>query len=210
MEPTYIWGLDLSLACTGIAIYDLKTKKFIVTDHFLTTKIKQTDPSLDLMSYRLYQITKFIKKYYKQYPPTAVGIERLYIPPKGKGLLSAEVNYRVHGIVNAMLYQIPQYYYPSTTIKARVQSGKSAKQVVKFSLVANFPELKSLFTHENYGNRKTPKWTDEDEGDACGAALTLMLDEGLITYEKPSLSKVDELIKEEETINDFLLKRENK
>lgn len=209
MKDKYIWGLDLSLACTGIAIYDLEEKKFVEVDHCLTTKIRKSPIEYgDLMAYKLFEITKFIKKYYLKYPPSAVAIERLFIPKQN--LLSAEINYRVHGIVNCLLYQVPQYYFPPTTIKARVQAGNAPKNVIKFSLLHNFPELQSLVTHTNYGTRKNPKWTDEDETDACGACLVLLQDEELIEYQKPLLSTIVSYIKEEEKQDKAILKGSGK
>lgn len=158
------------------------------------------------MSYKLFKITQHIKKYMHEYPPSAVGIERLYVPPKGKGIASAEVNYRVHGIINCLLYKVPQYYYTPSQIKMNVQNGRAPKNVVKACLIYRFPELKSLFKHNNYGTRKDPKWTDEDQADACGACLSLLLEERLITYDKPLLKEIKPIIVEEDELNKFLLK----
>lgn len=162
------------------------------------------------MAFKLYKITQVIKEFMKDYPPSAVGIERLYVPPKGKGIQSAEINYRVHGIINCLLYKVPQYYYTPSSIKLTVQNGRAPKNVVKACLIHRFPELKSLFKHNNYGTRTQPKWTDEDQADATGACLSVLIQEGLIKYEKPLLSDVKQAVAEEEELNKFLLKTKPK
>lgn len=206
----YIWGLDLSLECTGLAIFDFHEDKFVAIDHCYTGKVKPLTDGLDLLSLRLHLISQVIDKYMVKFPPSMVGIERLFIHPKHK--LSAEVNYRVHGVINKMLYDIPQIYYPPTTLKATIIKGNLPKPYIKHSLLSEFDHLKKMFNHENYGTRKNPKWADEDEADAVSACVTLMEKNGLRPWEKRTIKEIKLLVEKEEELNkeQLALKGKNK
>lgn len=199
----YIWGLDLSLECTGLSIFDFHEDKFIAIDHCYTGKIKPLTDGLDLLSLKLFNISLFLRKYLKKYPPSMVGIERLFIHPKH--MKSAEVNYRVHGVTNIMLYDVPQIYYPPTTLKATILKGNVPKSYVKHSLLSEFKELGEMFDHTNYGTKRKPKWSDEDEADAVSACVTLMDKHKLRTWEKRSIKEIKGLVEEEEKMDQELL-----
>ena len=199
----YIWGLDVSLESTGLAIFDFHKDKFVVIDHCFTKKIK-TDINvggLEDLPFKLHYIAEFIQKYYKKYPPSMVALERPFLHPKQKA--TGESLYRVHGVINTILRNHPQIYYPPKTLKAVIIKGDMEKTFVKHSILLEFPEIRETLKahHINYGTKKKPKWFDEDESDAISACVTLMDKLNLRIWEKKSLKDVRDSVEEENRLH---------
>lgn len=168
----FLWGMDLSMKCTGITIYDLTDKKFVYVGSFNTEKIYATklNKGLYLNGVKLKHIIDWVKVLMKQYPPTQVAIERGF----SRFNTETQVVFRVHGAINCMLWQTPQVYYPPKTVKAMIYKGDATKKEVARVIQNNYIDV---------------EFANEDESDSFAVALTYLIKEGLIEFEKPIVEK---------------------
>lgn len=154
---SYIWGLDLSLTSTGIAIYDLYNKSFVHITSIDTTDIRniKANKGKYLNGLKLFKIQEEMRALKEQYPPQAVVIERGFT----RFNTATQVLYRVHGIANVMFHDIAQIYYAPKDIKATIISGDASKDMVRQQILKEIPNL-------NFKN--------EDESDAAAIVLTYL------------------------------------
>ncbi len=142
----YIYGIDPSMSCTGIAIFNLNKKEPV-----LITSIKTN--SKDTYGIRLHTIRNYIKELINEYKPCEVALERGF----SRFHTATQVSYRVHGVIQELLKQYPQYYYPPTTIKMLITGkGNASKETVQNYILKTYPSI-------NFNNN--------DESDACGVAI---------------------------------------
>lgn len=130
-KETYVFALDLSLNCSGIAIFtndgELMEVSSIPVDTKLTTQEK------------LFFIAKEFGKYIAAYPPSEIAIENSF----SRFNTSTQQLYRVHGVANLLFHSWPQYYYASTEVKKEVtQKGNAKKEQVRDAISKLYPKLK--------------------------------------------------------------------
>lgn len=131
---------------TGISIFNLDTKQPIII-----TSIK-TNPK-DTYGIRLHDIRSYIYDLTKQYLPYEIAIERGF----SRFHTSTQVSYRVHGVVQELLKDYPQFYYPPKTIKTIIAgNGNANKKLVQDCILKKYPNI-------NFNN--------DDESDAVGVAI---------------------------------------
>ena len=148
MKKKYIYGLDLSMADTGIVIFDDINPVYI--DNIKTNKNESHGK-------RLKQIYDFILNLKKKYPPLVVCIERGF----SRYNTSTAVLYRVHGIINMLFYDIEQIYYPPKKVKEIILRGNATKSEIMKKILQIYPDI--TFKNDN-------------ESDAFAVALTYLVD----------------------------------
>jgi Holliday junction resolvasome RuvABC endonuclease subunit len=141
----YIYGLDLSMSCVGVAIFDENMS--IIKVCSIETKPKQSHGE------RLKDIADFMYKLKQEYPPKVVSIERGF----ARFNTATAVVYRVHGLINYVFYDIKQVYYPPKTVKEAILKGNATKKEVQGMILKLYPDI--IFSNE-------------DESDATAVALT--------------------------------------
>lgn len=165
----FLWGLDLSLTCTGVTIYDLSEGKSVYIGSFNTEKIKKKK-DLYHNAIKIKHIYDWLEELKEKYPPKIVAIERGI----SRFNTSTQVIYRVHGIVNYMFWNIPQFYYPPKTVKEAILKGDATKAQVQEA-------IKAKYNHITFAN--------EDESDSFAVVLTYLIKEEFMAWEKPEVKK---------------------
>lgn len=167
-----VWGLDLSLANTGVTIYDTEKQEFIYIGSIDTDFIKsrKSNKHLYLNGIKLKHLWDEIGKLREQYPPEVVVIERGF----SRFNTATQVIYRVHGIVNLLFHDISQIYYPPKTVKEAILKGDATKAQLQKAINAKYNDI--IFANE-------------DESDSFAVCLTYLIKEGLLDWEKPELPK---------------------
>lgn len=172
----YLWGLDLSLTCTGLTVYDLDKKEFVFIGSFNTEKIRlkkaQKDLGIYLNGIKLKHLYDWLMEIKISYPPTIIAIER----GLSRFNTATQVIYRVHGLTNFIFHDLPQFYYPPKEVKAAIYKGDATKAQVQKVIMNNFIHLDIEFKNE-------------DESDSFAVALTYLIKNGLIEFEKPVVDK---------------------
>ena len=142
----YIWGCDLSLSNTGIAIFDEQGNPVKVFSVKTTSK--------DNYGVRLKIIAKILQRYKKLYPPKEMIIENAFT----RFNKATQVLYRVRGLVEYLFWDIPQTCLAPTTMKKILTgSGKAEKSDVENSIRKLYPDIEI----EN-----------DDQSDALGLVTT--------------------------------------
>lgn len=172
MQHRFLWGLDLSLTCTGVAIYDLDDKEFVFIDSFNTESIKKQKNRYH-NAIKLKEKADWLLDLKEKYPPYFVGIERGY----SQFNTSTQTIYRVHGLVNYLFHDCPQEYYPPKSVKEALVHGDATKEDVLITI-----NLRHDFNFKN-----------EDESDAVAVAITTLIKNGVITWEKPKWADIKKL-----------------
>lgn len=173
-EGRYLYGLDLSLSCTGVAIYDLIKKEFVYIGSFDTTKIpKQKNRYHNAI--KLKAKADWLLQLKEIYPPYFIGIER----GLSRFNTATQVIYRVHGMANYLFNEHPQEYYPPKMVKETIVHGSATKEDVAITINARYNNI----------------FANEDESDAFAVALTVLIKEGLIEWEKPKWADIKKLRK---------------
>lgn len=175
----YLFGLDISLKNTGVAIFDLETKKFVYigsfnTEHFRATKEYK---NYDLNSLKLGKLSEWFENLVEEYPPYYASIEQMVkvdrkIEGKNIGVNINEVKgiAKATGVIQRILWNIPTaFYYPSEA-KSVIVRGNASKEVVQNEILRHFPEL---------------VFANFDESDACALALTQLINVGIIGWDRP-------------------------
>jgi Holliday junction resolvasome RuvABC endonuclease subunit len=145
----YIWGLDLSMSNSGVAILDGCKPVFIGS---IPTKDKDTH------GVRLKYIYDYLDALKDKYPPEVVCIERGF----SRYNTSTAVLYRVHGCVNMLFYDVKQIYYPPKKVKEAIVKGTAKKEEIMNKILEWFPYL---------------DFHCDDESDALAVALTYLIKE---------------------------------
>jgi Holliday junction resolvasome RuvABC endonuclease subunit len=165
----YWYGLDLSLTQTGVAVFDMDKMDFVYVGSFNTEKIYATKQykGLYLNGLKLKKLFDFMNDIFEKFPPSKAIIEK----PTTKFYAETMALGRVHGIINCRLWDIQQEYLLPSNIKLTVSfEGNATKQRVQQVIQKNFPHL---------------IMNNEDESDACSIILASLIQNGLITWEKP-------------------------
>lgn len=160
----YLYGLDISLKCTGIAIYDLDEKIFVYIDSFNTENIKATYEykGLDVNSIKLKKKAEWFKNIVKEYPPTFISIERMFARFPNETQVIAKAT----GVIQHIVWDIPQKMYPPKSVKLAIIHGNASKELVKQEILKRFPKL---------------IMDNDDESDAVAVAITYLIDKKLLT-----------------------------
>lgn len=148
----YIFALDLSISCSGIAVFTEYGEFLEVSSIKTNTKHEQKN--------RLKVIGDKLEELRDKYDPRIVVIERAFTQHN----IATQVLYRVHGLANYMFYNCEQIYYAPTTIKKAITgNGKSDKEKVKQIILQDYyPEI---------------KFKNNDESDAVAIGLTYFIKE---------------------------------
>ena len=142
----YIWGCDLSLSNTGIAIFDEQGTPVKVFSISTTSK--------DNYGVRLKIIAKILQRYKKLYPPKELVIENAFT----RYNKATQALYRVRGLIEYLFWDIHQTFIsPATMKKIITGSGKAEKTDVENSIRKLYPEIEIA---------------DNDQSDALGLATT--------------------------------------
>jgi Holliday junction resolvasome RuvABC endonuclease subunit len=150
---SYVWGLDLSLSSTGVAIFS--DDGGFVTSLTIDTKAeKETKLKLKAIGNKYIELIKL-------YPPSVIVIEQGFSLHN----ISTEQIFRVHGITNYLLCEYEQIYYPPATVKKTITGkGNATKEEVQ------------LYIHMEYPNIV---FGTLDESDAFGVGKTYFIKEGI-------------------------------
>ncbi len=163
----YLYGLDISLKNTGVAVYDLEEERFVFIGSFSTEKIRATKEykGLHLNAVKLKQLADWFKAIIKNYPPSDVAIERMF----SRFPTETQVIAKATGVIQTMIWNVPQTLYPPKTVKAAIIKGDASKKLVQQEILKRYPTL--IFS-------------DDDESDAVAVALTHLIKEKKIDWEK--------------------------
>lgn len=157
-QPQYLYGLDLSMKSTGIAIVNMQILAPIKITS-VSTNHKQT------YGERLYAIAQHLLFLKEKYPPYKLIIERAF----DRFATATQVIYRVHGLVNYLFKETEQIYYPPKTIKQTILTGNADKTSVRMQIQAVYPQI---------------TFTNDDESDAFATALTFLIKQNYLTWNK--------------------------
>lgn len=168
----YLWGLDLSLANTGVTIYDTEQQEFVYIGSIDTDFIKsrKANKHLYLNGIKLKHLWDEMSKLREQYPPEVISIERGF----SRFNTATQVIYRVHGVINLMFQDIPQIYYPPKTVKEAILKGDATKAQLQKAINVKYNDI---------------TFANEDESDSFAVCLTYLIKEGFIEWVKPELPK---------------------
>lgn len=127
----YLYGLDLSMSNTGIAIFDIDTYEPILITS-VATKDKEE------YGERLHTQREYMKELIEKYSPYEIAIERGFT----RFNTSTQVVYRVHGVTNELFHDYPQFYYAPNQVKKIVAgNGQAKKEVVQKAILKKYPNL---------------------------------------------------------------------
>lgn len=165
----FIYGLDLSLSCTGCTIYDLEKKDFVYIGSVSTEKVKKQKNRYH-NAIKLKEIYNWLNNLREKYPPTIVAIERGF----SRFNAATQTIYRVHGITNLLFSDVDQIYYPPKTVKEAIYKGNATKAQVQKIIKNNFVDI---------------EFSNEDESDSFAVVLTYLIKNEMIKFEKPIVKK---------------------
>jgi len=154
-KQKYIWAFDLSLSCTGMAIFDDSMTPIKTTSYATTSK--------DSIGLRLKKIATFILDLMDEYPPNLVILEQAF----SRFNKATATIYKVHGVVQMIFWDIPQIYYSPRTVKAAILSGNSTKEEVKEAIVERYKDI---------------VFANNDESDAFAVGLTYFIKNGFLKW----------------------------
>lgn len=166
----YIYGLDISLKNTGIAIFSVQGD--LIYKNSITTVVnKKTGliniPNIKNKEYetglRLNVIYQELKRLKTLYPPEKVIIERGF----SRFHTATQNLFRVHGIVNLLFCNVPNIYYPPKQIKSVILSGTSEKKDLADVIMSKLD---------------IAEFKDTDESDAVAIALTYLIENKIIDW----------------------------
>jgi len=161
---SYLYGLDLSLTNTGIAIVDLNTYKPILVDSVKTKKSKTLNDHDDHKE-RIKLITDKFDELIYTYEPEIVTIEAPFV----RHNKATKAVMKVHGIAQRWFYPYDQFYYAPTTLKATIVHGKASKEQLQDRLLKEYPYI---------------EFKNEDESDALACCVTYLVKKKMIKWVK--------------------------
>lgn len=146
-KQRYIYGLDLSMACSGVAIVDFNTLEPVLVT---SVRTNQAEDHGD----RLHEQRNFMKELIEKYPPERVYLEKGFTQFN----TATQVVYRVVGVCNELFKDYPQEYYAPTTVKKTITgNGRASKEELQLALLEKYPDV---------------KFEDTDASDALGVCYT--------------------------------------
>lgn len=145
----YLYAFDLSMNCTGLAIFEIfSCKPIYIASYKMRSDITHGE--------KLRTLEIEILKLMKVYPPSEVAIEQGFT----KGNVATQAIFKVHGVVECRFWQYPMYHYtPSRWRKIVVGVGNAQKEVVK----------------EKLENTLKINIRDTDESDAVGVGIAHLI-----------------------------------
>jgi Holliday junction resolvasome RuvABC endonuclease subunit len=161
---TYIYGLDLSLTNTGIAIVDLDTYNPILITSVKTKQNKKLN-EYDDHKERIKLITDKFDELIHIFEPEIVTIEYPFV----RFNKATKAVMKVHGVAQRWFYEYKQIYYAPTTLKSTIVHGQASKELVQQRLLKEYPDI----TFKN-----------EDESDALACCTTYLIKNKLIKWDK--------------------------
>lgn len=146
----YFFGLDLSLNSTGISVFTTDDMRFVETSTIaIDPKFLRTMETKNKLKY----IGTELLKYRKEYKPEFVVIEKAFM----RFIKSTAQLMRVHGMVNFIFSDVPQYEIPATMVKLSVAGvGNADKSQVALEVLKLYPEI---------------DFSSQDESDSCAVAI---------------------------------------
>jgi Holliday junction resolvasome RuvABC endonuclease subunit len=171
----YLYGLDISLKNTGVAIYDLEDKRFVYIGSFNTEKIRNTKEykGMELTALKLQKLGEWFESLLEQYPPYFVSIEQMIKKERGKfGVNINEIKAigKATGVIQRCIWNVPQAFYYPSEVKSAIIKGNAEKELVQTEILKRFPDL---------------EFANLDESDACAVALCQLINVGIIEWDKP-------------------------
>jgi len=127
----YIYGLDLSLSCTGIAIFE-------ENGNLVKTLSVPTSPKDGEHGKRLKIIADKLLELKKQYPPNLIVLESGF----SRHAASTQAIFKTHGISEYIFYDVKIIKFAPSTIKKIITgNGRSDKQQVQDFVLKKFPNI---------------------------------------------------------------------
>jgi Holliday junction resolvasome RuvABC endonuclease subunit len=161
---TYLYGLDLSLSNTGIAIVDLDSYKPILVDSIKTKQNKNLN-EYDDHKERIKLITDKFDELIHTYKPEIVTIEYPFV----RFNKATKAVMKVHGVAQRWFYEYQQIYYAPTTLKSTIVHGKASKTQLQERLLKEYPYI---------------EFKNEDESDALACCVTYLVKKKFIKWSK--------------------------
>lgn len=158
----YIYGLDLSMVNTGVAVFDTDIQNFVHISSINTSNLTKKKYNNTHDGMRLKKIYEGLVEILDKYPPEVVAIERGFTSQN----TSTQILYRVHGVANLVFAEYEQIYYPPKSVKATVYHGTADKD-----------EIATLIE-----KRLGTEFMNYDESDACAVALTYLIKNDMIYW----------------------------
>ncbi len=150
----YVIALDLSLSCTGVAIFNQDGKIVKVTSI-------ETDSKSETQI-RLKKIGSELLKIKKQYNPKVIVVESGF----SRYNTATQRLFEVHGVAKYVFSNVEQmYYYPMTIRKIVCGKGNEKKEFVRDFIIKKYGDI---------------KFNNLDESDAYGIGLAYFIDKGII------------------------------
>jgi len=179
----YLYGLDISLKNTGVAIYDLEKKEFVHIDSFNTESIKATYEykGMDVNAVKIHKLKEWFENLTKEYPPYFVSIEQMVLVKRKlhDGSFGYNVNEikgiaKATGIIQSVVWNIPQAFHYPSEVKSAIISGNASKIAVQNEILRRLPKL---------------SFNNDDESDACAVAICHLIEVGIMEWEKEVVVK---------------------
>lgn len=163
----YVYGLDLSLKQSGVTVLDIETLKPVYKTSIPTDQIKDTkkNKGLHKNALKLTHIHNKLSEIKEKYPPKVVVIESTF----HQFMKATAVLYTVHGVALELFSDVPIKYYRPKEIKERIIKGDAEKELVQKAIKVMFPNI---------------EFANEDESDSFAIAITYLIDNGLIEWDK--------------------------
>lgn len=154
----YLFALDLSLECTGISIFELKTAKPVYVG-VIHRKSSETHGK------SLRRIAKEFVNLRKQFPPSLIIIERAF----NQFNKSTEALYKVHGIANYIFFDIEQKLIVASHWKKIILAGNATKEMCQRKVLMHYPDM--TFTSKSY-----------DDSDSFCLGLSYFIENGIVKW----------------------------
>lgn len=163
----YLYGFDLSMECTGLTIFNLESMQPVLVTSVSTSHFKKKATHGQKLKYIEDELTKISE----EYPPSIITIERGF----SRFNTSTQVIYRVHGVINKLYHKHEQIYYPPKTVKEAICRGDATKKYVQDTIHKVYPSI---------------EFDNEDESDSFAVALTYLIKNELIEWDKNKIKKM--------------------
>ncbi len=171
----YLYGLDISLKNTGVAIFDLETKEFVYIGSFSTEKIRNTKEykGYDLNALKLHKIKEWMEELVEEYPPYFASIEQMIKKERQYGVNIDEIKAigKATGVVQSVIWNVPQAFHYPSSVKLAIIKGNASKELVQSEILKRYPNLE----FDNF-----------DESDAVAIALTQLIEVGIVEWDRPT------------------------
>lgn len=171
-DHRYVYGLDISMKSTGVAVYDLDEEKFVYIGSFNTEKIRATKTykGLEIHALKLHLIGEWFYNILEEFPPYACGIERMFIKYKAESITIAKTT----GVMQHLIWDVPQAFYPPKSVKLAIWHGNASKEEVEEEILKRYPDL---------------IMANDDESDAVAVCICHLIQMGEIEWTKNKVVK---------------------